>query len=222
MFLFQLGVLSQSSKKDVYLLPGLGSNTYQWNVYNNYIATNYSSKSTVRTDGYVLDASSTLGSIDSQFTILYNNFSDRNFKNIVIGQSLGGIMAQGIAAKYNSSGSLPGFGGIITCGSPNNGVPLFNNWEAAKNFAQSGIINANNVYNSVSRFENQVIGRDILNNNFDYRQYFVLVKKYLDSFKKNVMDIDVNVSAFVRDILKPSSTLISALKSTPNNLNRYK
>jgi PGAP1-like protein len=111
--------------KDLTLIHGLNESSSDWKVYNlNFFRSNFSKVDKVFTPDYYSQGPTTASSI------IYNIFGTGQGslktadKNIVIGHSMGGVVA--LKADIDHINNNPKFGGIITMGSPNRGALVAN------------------------------------------------------------------------------------------------
>ncbi|MCX8473095.1 MAG: hypothetical protein ORN85_05535, partial [Sediminibacterium sp.] len=142
---------SQTTKRNVYLVPGFSGNSDLWDKYDDYftnvseiryyIKTNKVSFYPVVGTDYETIKGRVKSSIPAGGLPVIS-------KNIAMGQSTGGVLLREI--DKNEPGKY--FGGLITAGSPNHGISIIDNKEVAKNFALDGIAKAENLLTKLNAY----------------------------------------------------------------------
>ena len=125
--IYSNGVKAQN--RNIYLVPGSGGDASMFNIYSNYLNTQFSGRATANTLGF-----NSSQSIQDIGTSLANGMTN-NSQNIAVGQSMGGLLVRGIDNVTPNTK----FGGLITMGTPNKGGAIFNNIQQAKDIINQGI-----------------------------------------------------------------------------------
>ena len=197
--IYSNGVKAQN--RNIYLVPGSGGDASMFNIYSNYLNTQFSGRATANTLGF-----NSSQSIQDIGTSLANGMTN-NSQNIAVGQSMGGLLVRGIDNVTPNTK----FGGLITMGTPNKGGAVFNNnMQAAINLVNQPLTPINDIINAANDLT------------------FGFCKPELNKLKETVTkysnllnsEINAKVPPTLRSTLNESSDVITTLNG--QNTNTYK